>query len=132
MTYKEKHSFIEPLTKEHCKTERSTSFQLPHINHTLTQFPLSSSLWHLKTLDFKDSNPQIQISSMEKPQNLVPYLSQIMEEYTTNEEEVHLEPQTETTAVAEPKVQGEEQNQTQKVRKKKRIEQVRVEQTEES
>ena len=60
---------------------------------------------------------------MAEPQNLVPNLSQIME-YTTNEEEVHLEPQTETTPVAEPKVEGDEQNFAQKGRKQKIIEQV--------
>ena len=67
---------------------------------------------------------------MVEPQNLVPNLSQIMEEYTTNEEEVHLEPQTETTPVAEPEVQGEEQNPAQKGRKQKRTKQVRAKQTE--
>ena len=51
-----------------------------------------------------------------------------MEEYTTNEEEVHLEPQTEMTPVAKPEVQGEEQNPAQKGRKQKRTEQVKVEQ----
>ena len=69
---------------------------------------------------------------MVESQNLVPNLSQIMKEYTTNEEEVHLEPQTETTPVAEPKVHGEEQNSAQKGRKQKKIEQVIVEQTKES
>ena len=33
-----------------------------------------------------------------------------MEEYTTSEKEVHLEPHTETTQVAEPEVQKEAQN----------------------
>ena len=55
-----------------------------------------------------------------------------MEEYTTNEQEVHLEPQTKTTSVTEPEVQGEEQNPAQKGRKQKITEQVRAEQTEES
>ena len=68
---------------------------------------------------------------MAEPQNLVPNLSHIMEEYIENEEEVHLEPQTETTPVAEPKVQGEEQNPAQKGRKQKRTKQVRAEQTKE-
>ena len=67
---------------------------------------------------------------MAEPQNLVPNLSEIMEEYTTSEEEVHLEPQTETTPVAEPTAQGEEQNPAQKGRKQKRTEQVGAEQTE--
>ena len=62
----------------------------------------------------------------------MPNLSQIMEEYTANEEEVHLEPQTEKTPMLEPEVQGEEQNPAQKGRKHKRTEQARVEQTEES
>ena len=127
-TYEGKHSFNEQLTEEHFKTEKPTSLQLPHIIHTLTQFLLSSSLRHIKTLDFKDPKPQIQISLMAKPQNLVPNLSQIMEEYTANEEEVHLEPQTEKTPVLEPKVQGEEQNPAQKGRKQKRTEQARTEQ----
>ena len=69
---------------------------------------------------------------MAEPQNPVPNLSQIMEEYTANEEEVHLEPQTETTLVAESEVQGEEQNLAQKGRKQIITEQVRAEQTEES
>ena len=55
-----------------------------------------------------------------------------MEEYTTNEDEVHLEPHTETTPVVEPEAQGEEQNLAQKRRKQKRIEQSGAEQTEES
>ena len=67
---------------------------------------------------------------MAEPQNLVPNLSQIIEEYTTNEEEVHLEPQTETTPVAEPEVQGEEQNPSQKGKKQKRTEQVGAKQIE--
>ena len=67
---------------------------------------------------------------MAEPQNLVSNLSEIMEEYTKNEEEVHLKPQTETTSVAELAVQGEEKNPAQKGRKQKRTEQVRVEQTE--
>ena len=67
---------------------------------------------------------------MVEPQNLVPNLSEIMEEYTTSEEEVHLEPHTETTSVAEPEAQGEEQNPAQKGRKQKRTKQVGAEQTE--
>ena len=42
---------------------------------------------------------------MAEPQTLVPNLNELMEEYTAGEEEVHLEPQTETTPVAEPEVQ---------------------------
>ena len=44
----------------------------------------------------------------------------MMEEYIAGEEEVHLEPQIETTQVAEPEVQEEAQNPAQKDRKKKR------------
>ena len=50
----------------------------------------------------------------------------MMEEYTAGEEEVHLEPQAETTQVAEPKVQKEAQNPTQKERKKKRAKKVEL------
>ena len=67
---------------------------------------------------------------MAEPQNLVPNLSESMEEYTVSEEEVHLKPQTETTPVAEPEGQGEEQNLGQKGRKQKRTEQVRAEHAE--
>ena len=69
---------------------------------------------------------------MVEPQNLVPNLSEMMEEYAAGEVEVHLEPQTETTPVAEPERQEEEQNLAQKGRKQKRTEQSRVEQAEES
>ena len=69
---------------------------------------------------------------MAKPQNLVPNLSEIMEEYTTSAEEVHLEPQIETTLVAEPEVHGEKQNPAQKRNKLKRFEQSGAEKTEES
>ena len=51
-----------------------------------------------------------------------------MEEYTSGKEEVHPEPQTETTLVAEPEGQEEEHNPAQKGRKQKRTEQSRVEQ----
>ena len=44
-----------------------------------------------------------------------------MEEYTTNEEEVHLEPQIETNPVAEPVVQGEEQNPAKKEGSRKEL-----------
>ena len=63
---------------------------------------------------------------MAEPQNLVPNLSEIMAEYATGEAEVHLEPQTETNPVAEPTVQGEEQNQAPKRNKQKRTKQSRV------
>ena len=66
---------------------------------------------------------------MAELQNLVPNLNEIMEEYVTREEEVHLKPQTEMTPVAKPEVQGEEQNLAQKEKNQKRIKQVRVEQT---
>ena len=56
----------------------------------------------------------------------------MMEEYTTGEEEVHLEPQSETTPVVEPERREEEQHPAQKGRKQKRTEQSRVEQAEES
>ena len=59
---------------------------------------------------------------MEEPQSLVPNLNELMEEYTAGEEEVHLEPQTETTLVAGPKVQKEEQNPAQKEKRQKRDE----------
>ena len=52
----------------------------------------------------------------------------MMEEYTAGEEEVHLEPQTETTQVVEPEVQKEAQNLGQKGRKKKRAKKGRAEQ----
>ena len=51
----------------------------------------------------------------------------MMEEYTVGEEEVHLEPQTEITQVAESEVQKEAQKPTQKDRKKKRFETSRTE-----
>ena len=57
---------------------------------------------------------------MAEPQSQVPNLNEMMEEYTDGEEEVHLEPQTETTQVVEPEVQKEAQNPTQKEGKKKR------------
>ena len=41
----------------------------------------------------------------------------MMEEYTDGEEEVHMEPQTETTPIPEPKVQKEAQNPAQKEKK---------------
>ena len=60
---------------------------------------------------------------MAEPQNLVPNLSEIIEEYVVIEEEVQLEPQAETTPVAELGGQEEEQNPTQKGKKQKRAEQ---------
>ena len=56
----------------------------------------------------------------------------MMEEYIAGEEEVHLEPQTETTLVAEPEVQKEAQNPAQKERKKKRAEKCRAKQAKEA
>ena len=56
----------------------------------------------------------------------------MMEEYAAGEEEVHLEPQIETTPLAEPERQEEELNPAQKGRKQKRVEQSRDEQVEES
>ena len=56
----------------------------------------------------------------------------MMEEYTAGEEEVHLEPRTETTQVAEPEVHKEAQNPAQQERKKKRVEKVEHEQDESS
>ena len=58
----------------------------------------------------------------------MPNLKDIMEEYTAGEEEVHLEPHTETTQVVEPEVQKEAQNPAQNERKKKRAETSRTEQ----
>ena len=56
----------------------------------------------------------------------------MMEEYTTGEEEVHLEPQTETTLVAELEVQKEAQNLAQKEKSQKRAEKSRVGQAKEA
>ena len=70
---------------------------------------------------------------MAEPQNLVPNLNEMMADYAAGEEEVHLEPQTETTPVAKPEVQGEEQNQSPKRNKqKRRTEQSKDEQNKES
>ena len=44
----------------------------------------------------------------------------MIQEYTAGEEEVHLEPQTETTPVEEPKVQKEAQNPAQKEKKRRK------------
>ena len=55
-----------------------------------------------------------------------------MTKYAAGKAEVHLEPQTETTLVTEPKVQGEEQNQAPKRNKQKRTDQSRAEQNKES
>ena len=56
----------------------------------------------------------------------------MMVEYATGEVEVHLEPQTKTTLVAEPEGQEEEQNPPHKERKQKIAKQSKVEQAEES
>ena len=69
---------------------------------------------------------------MEKSQNLVPNLSEMMAECAVGEAEVHLEPQTKTTLVSKPEVQGEEQNQAPKRNKQKRTEQSRAKQNKES
>ena len=61
---------------------------------------------------------------MAETQNQVPNLSEMIAEYAAGEVEVHLEPQTETTPVAEPEGHEEEQNLAQKGRKHKRVEQV--------
>ena len=57
---------------------------------------------------------------MVEPQSLVPNLNEMMEEYTAGEEEVHLEPQTETTPIAEPEVQKEAQNPAHKEKKRRK------------
>ena len=44
----------------------------------------------------------------------------MMEEYTAGKEEVHLEPQTETTPVVKPEVQKETRNPAQKEKKKQK------------
>ena len=69
---------------------------------------------------------------MEEPQSLVPNLNEMMEEYITGEEEVHLEPQTKTTLVAEPEVQKEAQNPAHKGKKQKIAEKSRVEHAKEA
>ena len=56
----------------------------------------------------------------------------MIEKYAEGEANVHLEPQTETTPVAEPERQEEEQNPAQKGRKQKTNEQSRAEQAGES
>ena len=56
----------------------------------------------------------------------------MMVEYATSEVEVHLEPQTNTTPIAEPEGQEEEQNLAQKGRNHKRAKQSRAKQAEES
>ena len=50
----------------------------------------------------------------------------MMEEYAAGEEKVHLEPQIETTLVAEPERQEEEQNPSQKGRKHKDLNKVEL------
>ena len=51
----------------------------------------------------------------------------MMAKYAAGEAEVHLEPQTEKTLVAELEVHGEEKNQAPKRNKQKRTEQTRAE-----
>ena len=69
---------------------------------------------------------------MAEPQSLVLNLNEIMEEYIAGEEEFHLEPQTETTPVAEPEVQKGAQNSTHKGKKPKRAEKSRTKQAKEA
>ena len=69
---------------------------------------------------------------MAEPQNLVPNLSEMMAEYAAGKVEVHLEPQTETTPVVEPEVQGEKQNQAPKRNKQKITKQSKAEKNKES
>ena len=57
---------------------------------------------------------------MEENQNLVPNLSEMMNEYAHGEEEVHLEPQPETVITEEPEAQPEEEQPTEEGRKEKR------------
>ena len=63
---------------------------------------------------------------MAEPQKLVSNLSENMQEYIANEDEVHLEPQTETTPVAKLEARGEEQNLAQKRRKHKELSKVEL------
>ena len=56
----------------------------------------------------------------------------MMEEYTIGEKEVHLEPQTETTPVAELEVQKEAQNLAQKEKRQKRDGKSRAKQAKEA
>ena len=56
----------------------------------------------------------------------------MMAEYAAGEAKVHLEPQTETTPVVEPEVQGEQQNQAPKRNKQKITELSKAEQNKES
>ena len=54
----------------------------------------------------------------------------MMKEYAAGEEEVHLEPQSETTSVVEPERQGEEQIPAQKGKKQRRTKQSRAKRAE--
>ena len=56
----------------------------------------------------------------------------MMAEYVAGEAEVHLEPQTETTLVSKPEVEGEEQNQAPKRNKQKRTDWSRAKKNKES
>ena len=60
---------------------------------------------------------------MAENQNLVPNLSEMMNEYDHGEEEVHLEPQPRTVITEEPEAQPEAGNQLRKEGKKKDREQ---------
>ena len=65
---------------------------------------------------------------MAEPQSLVPNLNEMMEEYTTTEEEVHLEPQAKTTPVAKSEVQKRHKTLLIKKKKQKRDEKSRAKQ----
>ena len=62
---------------------------------------------------------------MAENQNLVPDLSEMMNEYAPGEEEVHLEPQPETVITKEPEAQPEAEQLTEEGRKTKRQRSVR-------
>ena len=62
---------------------------------------------------------------MAENQNLVPNLSEMMNEYAHGEEEVHLEPQPGTVIIEEPEAQPEAGETTEEGRKAKRMRSVR-------
>ena len=62
---------------------------------------------------------------MEKNQNLVPNLSEMMNEYAHGEEEVHLEPQPGTVMTEEPEAQPEAGKPAEEGKKAKRQRSVR-------
>ena len=65
-------------------------------------------------------NPTSKTSLMAENQNLVPNLSEIMNEYAHGEEKVHLEPQPETVITEEREAQPEAEQPTKEGRKEKR------------